>query len=159
MTGRGSQLPGCRPGFLARVSGLKAARLLLCRQLPSPRPATLWATLVASPRLRLLACRQGFPPLTAPTTPLLLAEATADEAAKSRAAKEGLLEAAAGGSQRAAPTAGGGKVRDPWSTFTKAKESALAFANFTTQAFADLEGDLSVSFYNSGIYIAFPPST
>ena len=106
----------------------------------------------------------GVPPRTsstdrAPRTALLLAETTADEAAQSRAAKGELLEATAGGTQRAAPTAGGGKVRDPWSTFTKAKESALAFANFTSQAFADLEGDLSVSFYNSGIYIVFPPST
>ena len=73
-----------------------------------------------------------------------------------------MLESTAGGSRRAAPTAGGGKVRDPWSTFKEAKESTLAFANFAnfaSQAFADLEGDLSVSSYHSGIYIVFPPST
>ena len=57
-----------------------------------------------------------------------------------------------GGTQRAAPAAGGGRVRDPWSTFKAAKESTLAFANFASQAFADLEGDMSVSFSNFVAY-------
>ena len=80
------------------------------------------------------------------------AEATANEAVQSCAAKEELLEVVAGGTQRAAPAAGGGKVRDPWSTFKEAKESTLAFANFASQAFADLEGDMSVSFSNFAAY-------
>ena len=129
---------------------------------PTPQPRA--GNFMGDARRQPPAPASGAPPRAsstdrAPKTPLLLAEATADDAAQSRAAKEGLLEATAGGSQRAAPTAGGGKVRDPWSTFKEAKESTLAFANFASQAFADLERDLSVSFYHSGIYIVFPPST
>ena len=129
---------------------------------PTPPPHA--GSFMADARRQHPAPASGAPPKIpstdrAPTTPLLLAEATADDAAQSRAANEGLLETTAGGSRRAAPTAGGGKVRDPWSTFKEAKESTLAFAAFASQAFDDLEGDLSVSFYPSGIYIVFPPST
>ena len=63
----------------------------------------------------------------------------------------------AGGTQRAAPAAGGGRVRDPWSTFKAAKESTLAFANFASQAFADLEGDMSVSFSTLRHIHSLPP--
>ena len=84
--------------------------------------------------------------------PLPTAEATTNEAVQSHAAKEELLEVIAGGTQRAAPAAGGGRVRDPWSTFKAAKESTLAFDNFASQAFADLEGDMSVSFFHFAAY-------
>ena len=88
----------------------------------------------------------------ATSTPLPTAEAMANEAVQSCADKEELLEVVAGGTQRAAPAAGGGRVRDPWSTFKAARESTLAFANFASQAFADLEGDMSVSFSNFVAY-------
>ena len=146
LLGKGKRPQGSSPATVPPTPQLQAGNFMGDARRQPPAPAS------------------GAPPRApsadrAVKTPLLLAEATADDAAQSRAANEGLLESTAGGSRRAALTAGGGKVRDPWSTFKEAKESTLAFANFASQAFADLEGDLSVSSYHSGIYIVFPPST